>query len=250
MKMKQKLIYLCCIYMLMPSVFAADLQANLHWPEARSYSFAVNGLVDKVMVHEGQKLSKGDILATLDLRPFNSAVKQCRAEIKKLDPSVFDAKLELDQAEELFERTVLSEVELQKIDGVYKSLVAEREMAEAACDVVQWQAERAVLKAEKASYVLSSNIIPGLVVSDENKSLLNIQLVPANQAMAMAYIQAEKITNYKIGQSLKVEFDGNSIDGIVQSVALQPNAQGLHRLQVTFPYTLLIEPMKEITLKF
>jgi len=223
--------------LLTASAFASELDATLHWAGEEYYSFSVNGRVDDVLVAPGEKLESGALLARLDKRPFDSAVKKCKAAINKIEPAIFDAKIELDQAEELYERTVLSEIELQKVEVIYKTLVAEREMAQAECELQQWQAEQAELKAREASYVVASNIYPGLVVSEENKSAAVMHLASATKASALAYVDIQSAMQYAVGQSVEVIIAGETLRGRVQSISMQGNEQGQHQLRVVFDYT-------------
>ncbi|NTV61991.1 MAG: HlyD family efflux transporter periplasmic adaptor subunit [Oscillochloris sp.] len=48
---------------------------------AVSLSFLPVGRVDQVLVREGQKVTKGDLLATLDPRPFDALVRQAEADL-------------------------------------------------------------------------------------------------------------------------------------------------------------------------
>jgi len=234
--MKQISTGILSFLLLTASAFASEVKATLHWADEQYYSFAVNGRVDRVLVAPGEKLQQGALLATLDKRPFDYAVSKCTAAINKIEPAVFDAKIDLDQAEELYERTVLSEVELQKVEVIYKTLVAEREIAQAECELQHWQAEQAELKAREASYVVASNIYPGLVVSEENKSAAVIQLASASKASALAYLDAQLAMQYAVGQPVGVIMADKTLRGRVQSIALQANEKGQYQLRVVFDY--------------
>ena len=235
--MKQTFTGILSFLLLTASALASEIDATLHWADEQYYSFVVNGRVDRVLVAPGEKLAQGKLLATLDKRPFDYAVSKCKAAINKIEPAVFDAKIELDQAEELYERTVLSEVELQKVEVIYKTRVAEREMAQADCELQQWQAEQAELKARGASYVVASNIYPGLVVSEENKSAAVIQLASATKASALAYLDTQQAMQYAVGQSVEVVIAGETLRGRVQSIAMQANEKAQHQLRVVFDYS-------------
>ena len=210
---------------------AEDMKASLSWTGLQKVGFPVSGIVESVVVQAGAKVSKGDVLAKLDIAPFNYRLQSCKAEIEKLQPVVYDARIELDQAKELFERTVLSEVELSRIDGVYKTLKAEEVMQKAECKLTQWKADRAVLKAQNSAYVMTSNIYPSMVVSAENKSTAIIELVSATKASAISFISAKQLQQYKVGDQLKVIIDGQEISAAVESVSLQKNAANLYQLE-------------------
>ena len=248
--MKHKYYLFGLLILANSAVHAEDIEASMSWLNLQKTGFAVTGIVESVTANVGSRLKAGDEIARLDLAPFNYSVQYCRAEINKLQPALFDAKIELDQAEELFERTVLSETELSKIDGVYKALKAEELMLQAECKLKQWQADRGVLKAQEPAYMLSSNIYAGMVISDENKSAAQIELVSANQATAISVITARQAQQYKVGDALKVIVDGQAIAATVQSIYWQKNSANQYLLSVVFYYAQQVEPGKAVILRF
>ena len=248
--MKHKYYLFGLLILANSALYAEDIEASMSWLDLQKTGFAVTGIVESVTANVGSRLKAGDEIARLDLAPFNYNVQYCQAAINKLQPALFDAKTELDQAKELFERTVLSETELSKIGGVYKSLKAEELMLQAECELKQWQAERGVLKAQEAAYILSSNIYPGMVISDENKSAARIELVSANKASAISVITAKQAQQYKVGDALKVIVDGQAIAATVQSIYWQKNAANQYLLSAAFYYAQQVEPGKAVTLRF
>jgi len=229
---------------------AAELDAKLNWSGYQKYGFAVNGVVEEVNVDIGKKVKQGEVLAKLSASPFNYNIKKCQAALNQFDPSIFDAKLELDQAEELFERTVLSEVELQKIDGRYKILIEQQNEAKAECLLQRWQSKLSVLKAKEPAYVLNSNIVTGTVISDENKSAVFIELVSAKQASAVAWLSHKEKLKFNIGNDLKVIVDQQELPAKVKSIALQADAENRYKLVAEFYYTNVVEPGKSIKIKY
>ena len=248
MKQNSHLILLLILFSTVS--MAEDIKARLDWADLQKVGFPVTGVVVSVDAKVGTRVNKGDVLAKLDAAPFSYNIQHCKAAIESIQPALFDAKIELDQAEELFERTVLSEVELAKIDGTYKTLKAEELMLKSACQLKQWQADRAVLKVQKTSYVQASNIYPGMIISAENKSTSIIELVSATKASAIAFISAQQIQQYKVADQLKVIIDGQEITAAVESISLRANAANQYRLEVLFYYAQMVEPGKAVILRF
>jgi len=242
---------LLLVFALFSSVsMAEDIEARLAWTGIQKIGFPVSGVVEAVVAKVGAKVKKGDLLAKLDMVPFNYHLQSCKAKIEKIQPLVFDAKIELDQAEELFERTVLSEVELSKIDGVYKTLKSEETVLKTECKLTQWKADRAMLKAQSAAYVMASNIYPSMVISTENKSSAIIELVSATKASAVSFIGAQQLHKFKVGEQLTVVIDGQEISATVDSISLQANSTNQYRLEVVFYYAQMVESGKTVTLRF
>ena len=239
------------VFALFSSVsMAEDIEARLAWTGIQKIGFPVSGVVESVVAKIGAKVNKDDLLAKLDMAPFSYHLQSCKAEIEKIQPLVFDARIELDQAEELFERTVLSEVELSKIDGAYKTLTSEETILKTECKLAQWKADRAVLKAQSAAYVMASNIYPGMVISTENKSTAIIELVSATKASAVSFIGAQQLQKFKVGDQLTVVVDGQEISATIDSISIQANSTNQYQLEAVFYYAQMVEPGKAVTLRF
>lgn len=229
---------------------AVELDATLNWSGHQRYGFTVNGVVDGSVINVGAKIEKGDMLASLDRQPYNFRVKQYQAAVNKFKPLVFDAKLEFDHANELFERTVLSEVELQKIEGKYRAVIAEQEEEQAKLQLAKWKLRRASLKSKDNGFVVFSNISPGMIISDENKSSVYIELVSASKASANAWLSAEQKLQLKLDSRPEVEVDGETAQGTIHSVAMLPNKDNKYQLIVDFNYSKMIEPGKKVRVRF
>jgi len=248
--MKQKKYIFVLLVLFSSFVRAEDIEAKMDWSGLQKMSFAVTGIVDSIFAKTGLKVSKGDVLAKLDIAPFNYQLEYCKAAIEKIEPVVFDAKIELDQAEELFERTVLSEFELQKIDGAYKALVAEQSMAEADCKLKAWNAKRSKLIATQPGYIQSLNIYPGMVISIENQSMIYVELTSATRASASAFMSAQQVQNYKVSDTLKVVVDGQEIVANIESISWQGNELNQFKVTAEFDYAKRVVPGKAVTLRF
>ncbi|RUO99856.1 MAG: efflux RND transporter periplasmic adaptor subunit [Hyphomicrobium sp.] len=69
----------------------------------------VSGYVEKVHFTEGALVKQGDLLFTLDKRPFQIAVDAAKAEVARTQAQVIFAKADLERASPLVETKVLSE---------------------------------------------------------------------------------------------------------------------------------------------
>ncbi len=69
----------------------------------------VSGYVDQVNFKEGSMVKQGDLLFTLDKRPFEIAVDAAKAEVARAHAQVVFAKADLERAAPLVETKVLSE---------------------------------------------------------------------------------------------------------------------------------------------
>ena len=245
-----RLLFVVVLFCFCTNISAVELDAKLEWSGKQKYSFEVNGVVNIVSVASGEKVKKGSVLANLNSEPFKYAIKKCQAAINKFDPLIFDAKLEFDQAEELFERTVLSEVELQKIDGRHKQLIEQQNEEKADCLLSQWSMKQSVLKARESVYILNINIIPGMVISDENKSNIYIESASSKKASAITILSYEQKKQFSMGQELKVVIDLQEFPAKVKSIDMQSDKNNKYKVISEFYYTKVVEPGKLIKIKF
>lgn len=92
----------------------------------------VSGTITKVLVIEGAKVHKGQVLFVIDQVPYQSAVKQAEASVSTAQASEAIAKQTLDGKESLYKDNVISDFELRTAQNNYKQSQATLEQAEAA----------------------------------------------------------------------------------------------------------------------
>lgn len=73
----------------------------------------VTGFITKVHVDEGQHVSKGQVLFTLDQVQFKAAVDQAAAAVNAAQTAVKTAQLTADTKRQLFEKNIISQYEYQ-----------------------------------------------------------------------------------------------------------------------------------------
>lgn len=73
----------------------------------------VTGFITKVHVDEGQRVSKGQVLFTLDQVQFQAAVDQAAAAVNSAQTAVNTAKLTANTKRQLFEKNIISQYEYQ-----------------------------------------------------------------------------------------------------------------------------------------
>lgn len=130
------------------------------WAADRSLSFAVSGVVLEIKVQPGAAVAAGDVLAVLDLTPFQAKVQAADASVKASKVILDLAARRLQQTQELFDAlsTSAEQVELAQTTQANAKMAYENARRDAA--VAAWNLARATLKAPSAGTVAS---IPGYV---------------------------------------------------------------------------------------
>ncbi len=119
----------------------------------------VTGFITKVHVDEGQRVSKGQTLFTIDQVQFNAAVESAKAAVNVAEAAVSTAQLTADNKKMLFERNIISQYEYQ---------MAENALAQAKAQLAQ--AQSALVTAQKnLAYTVVTSPSNGIVGSIPNR---------------------------------------------------------------------------------
>ena len=83
----------------------------------------ITGPITRVHFEEGQEVKAGDPLFTIDPRPFEAALSQARANVKRDEARLLSARLEFERTSNLFQMKIASQ---QDYDTVHASFSAAR----------------------------------------------------------------------------------------------------------------------------
>lgn len=119
----------------------------------------VSGFITKVHVDEGQRVSKGQTLFTLDQVQYQAAVEQAQAAVASAKTALESAKLTAANKQRLFDKNIISE---------YENQLAKNQLAQAEASLSQAQA--ALVTARKnLSYTVVTAPSDGFVASIPNR---------------------------------------------------------------------------------
>lgn len=99
--------------------------------EAVEVRARVSGYLTEVAFKDGQNVRKGDLLYTIDPRPFERALEQARAEVAQATTKVENATLDVERGRPLMERRVMSEKAYDDRANVLREAQAAVKVAEA-----------------------------------------------------------------------------------------------------------------------
>lgn len=92
----------------------------------------ISGFITKVHVDEGQHVSKGQLLFTIDQVQYQAAVDQAQAQVNSATTAVETAQLTADSKQHLFDRNIISEYENQLAKNTLAQAKAQLATAQAA----------------------------------------------------------------------------------------------------------------------
>lgn len=91
----------------------------------------VSGTIQRVMVKEGQKVSKGQSLFIIDQVPYRAALNTASANVQAAKAGLATAQLSYDSAKELYAQKVISEHQLKTTENTLLTVKAQLAQAEA-----------------------------------------------------------------------------------------------------------------------
>lgn len=127
----------------------------------------VSGVVEEVLVSEGQEVKKGALLLRLNPVILQARLDEATADEDRAKADEADAKRELERAQELYERTVSSTTELDAASLAYARAQASFAAAVARRVIAQKNLSDAELKAPFDGVVSALPAAPGVVVAAE-----------------------------------------------------------------------------------
>lgn len=207
-------------------VQAAEIEGVLDWSQRAVLSTPVSGVVQAVKVKEGDEVKAGDVLLQLDRRGFLAHLEQAKAQEQSLSLELEEANKEWERAQELYDRTVLSDHELATAKVNQSVAAAAYASAKAVLVQAELNAQYSEIKAPFDGLIVQRMVEPGQVVSNDLQAVPMLTIADHKRMVLSAYVKADKLGKIKIGQSVSLETDSKSFQGKVSSIGYEPEDQG------------------------
>lgn len=213
---------------------AAELAAVTDWSQRLVLSTTVTGVVDKVEVSAGQKLKKGDLLLQLDQREFKAALDQAKAQRLAAKTTYEESERELERSQELYDRTMLSEHELQTARN--NAALAKADYLEAKARVLSANVElqRSQVRAPFDCLVLKIMALPGQTVLSNLKPEPLAMVADSQYMRARAWLNQAEVDQYASSKAQQVHVANQDYDVVAQHIAYEANDKGQYALDVIF----------------
>lgn len=209
---------------MLTAVAAAELDGRLEWARKVTLSVPVSGVVEEVTVSAGERVESGRVLFRLDPRPFQNGVASARAKLDRVLPAREEAQRELERAEELYERTVLSEHERQLARIALARADAEQRVAESALAQAELELGYSVVRSPFDALVLETRVEVGQTVVTRYESVPLITVVEAGRLLARAEVSLERVAGLKAGDIVSIRLHDRRYQGRFRRVVPEPSA--------------------------
>ncbi|MDY0049418.1 MAG: efflux RND transporter periplasmic adaptor subunit [Halothiobacillaceae bacterium] len=202
------------------SAQAGEYSGQVDWAGRTVLSLPVTGVVQSVNVRAGEQVARGTVLLALDPRPFEARLQQARATGDGLTRKRGEAERDVKRAQELYDRTVLSDAEREKALIVFESTDAQLRAARAAAQVSAWEKEQSVLKAPFDVRVLAVRVSPGETVVAQLDARPLIELARADRRRVLVEVEADVAARLKLDAPVKLSVSGGrQQEGVIAEIA-------------------------------
>lgn len=134
----------------------------------------VSGFITRVLVHEGQTVSAGQVLFTIDSETYAASVRQAQAAVNTAKAQLGTAKLTFENNKKLFEKQIIGQFEYSSSANSYATAQAQVAQAEAALAAAREQLAWCSVKSPVSGVVGSLPFKAGALVSASGQALTTV----------------------------------------------------------------------------
>lgn len=182
----------------------------------------LSGIVEKLNVVVGSKISKGDVIATIDARPLEARLSQARAQIAVTEQELRRAEVELARSEQLDKQRLVARSDVEdKALGVSEAR-ARLEKARRDAAVVETDLKYAVIRSPITGTVASVTTQEGETVAASFSTPTFATIIEDGALELIALVDETDIGNVALGNpvSFTVEsFPALEFAGRVERIA-------------------------------
>lgn len=188
-----------------------------------------SGIIEKILVKEGDRVKQGQVLAILSQTDMRIALQQAKVGIKAAEVQVRISGIELNRVKELVAQQAAGSAQLDRIQAQFDGAEAQLELANAQLNKVNQALIDTVLRAPyngiittvlkyRGDYVSLMPPSPIFLIVDDNIIKLTIRL-PENmlETISIGDIINAKVGNTQRDVNAKVSYINPSVDSITRT---------------------------------
>jgi membrane fusion protein (multidrug efflux system) len=184
-------------------------------------SALVPGRVVALRVAEGDRVTRGQVVASIDVQPFEDQRRQSTAAVAQARADVEHARANLERTQQLFAKGIAAGREVEDARLASATAAAALEQAEAALSVAARQIERAEIRSPIAGFVVRRIVSVGEQVDGTAAEPL-IEVASLDRVELAASVPASQLGLVKPGQHVAVSAPAGveaRADGVVVAMA-------------------------------
>ena len=203
-------------------VMAEEFDGILNWSKRVELSASVKGIVQEVFSQPGKIAAKGDVLIQLDPRLFKADLEYAKAKLTNANEQSLESKRELDRQLDMYDRSMLSEHDLQTAKNNFTAAKSNYLQAQADLTKAKLNLEYSAVRAPFNAVVINTNAVKGQVVSSDLIPPVLVVIAEAKRMLARFYVAIDKANNMIVNQGVELNVAGQQFQGKILNIALEP----------------------------
>lgn len=234
-KYKVRIFFIFAITLfLFSNVNAEEFEATLNWSKRVELSTPVNGVVSKVFSQAGTVVAKGEILVQLDPRGFKADVTYAKAQLKHRDEALQEARRELERQEDMYDRAMLSDHDLQVAKNNYTAAQSQFKQAKSSLIKAKLNLEYSSVRAPFNAIVVKTKAVKGQVVATNMTPPILVVVAEANRMSASFTVTENKLTDLALNQTAEITVAGNVYKGKIHRIGLEQEKSNSYAVEIIF----------------
>jgi len=228
-------LLLLCLLTCTFSATAAELEAHLEWAKRTALATPLSGIIERIHVTPGERVTAGTPLLQLEARELRAALEAARAALAYAEQQRQEAQREEQRAQELYDRTLLSDHELHLAQIAAARANSVWQQARAQLTRAEVQVQQATLRAPFDALVIDLPLRPGEAVSNQFQTTPLAVIAASGHLLAVATVDAEQANRLQLGDPASVRLGTQQWSGQISQIGLEPLNDSGYRLVVEFP---------------
>lgn len=191
-----------------PLASVIESQGRLSASKETQLSFKYAGIIDRILVNEGQEVMRGQVLATLDLEEINAQLNQVKASYEK-------AARDLQRMKNLYSENVITLENLQNSETAF-------EMAKSELEIIEFNKRFSTITAPSKGQILAVKAEENELVNP-GRAVFDFANTEDSWVMKVGLVDKE-IVRIEEGDSATIIFDAFPAYPVRAEVSLIPNA--------------------------
>ncbi len=201
---------------------AREFDAVLHWSKRLVLTTLSDGVVQTILVNVGDRVKQGELMLQLDPAVFDKRVKQSAVHLQSASEAFKEATRELERAQELYDRTVLSDHDLQVAKNNHIKARSDLENARLQHTQAKYDFKYSRIIAPFNALVLERHVQPGQVIKSELQPLPMLTVADADRMRARILIDEEALSSVSMKQSANISVGSDTFKGEIVSIGFEP----------------------------
>ncbi len=211
-------VLLCALFASAGAMAAWDGVTD--WARRTEMSTPASGVIERVLVRAGERVREKTVLLQLEQGTRLARVEEAKAVQQHATLLREEAQRELDRSQELYDRTLLADHDLNLAKLAFADADATFQQARAALVSAEEELNDSQLVAPFDAIILDRKVQPAQTVMNQLRAEPMLVVASAKEMLVRFAVSPEDLAKLPPGTKVNVECQGQRYQGVVEAVKL------------------------------